>query len=69
MVTGCALCQSRFPERFSAEKYFADRPVRREKFFRKVTQPHGAVVSLRRAAACQKEDFFPSVRGHWRVPG
>ena len=50
-------------------KYCADRPVRREKFFRKVTQPHGAVVSLRRAAACQKEDFFPSVRGHRRVPG
>ena len=35
----------------------------------KATQPRGAVVSLLRAAACQKEDFFPSVRGHKRAPG
>ncbi len=51
-----------FPKRFS-EKYSADRPVRREKFRPEMTQPHGAVVILRRAAACQKEDFFPPTRG------
>jgi len=25
-----------------------------------MTQPRGTVVSLHRAAACQKEDFFPA---------
>jgi len=28
-----------------------------------MTQPPGAVVILHRAAACQKEDFFPPTRG------
>ena len=28
-----------------------------------MTQPSGAVVILHRAAACQKEDFFPPTRG------
>jgi hypothetical protein len=41
--------------------------VRREKFFRKVTQPHGAVVILHRAAARQKEDFIPA--GAWTLAG
>ena len=28
-----------------------------------MTQPPGTVVILHRAAACQKEDFFPPTRG------